>query len=233
MNGLMGVLEKTGFVRAKDGDADAADAGPYAAQEPGAAPAADVPPEAAVSAPAPVEQQLGIGLQQVYERAGVPASTFPAEKLVRLLEGLKTMDEATRRVAVAAMDAADDSWTIEDPIRDAVAKVQALGAHGLALRSGVEQAEAETALMISQVKDREAATVTDIRRQIADLEGLLAREIARSAQEQAELQAAMQVRRDGANRQIEQLDAVAADFKRLIAQFGAAVPAGSPAGHAA
>jgi len=218
MKGMMSFLEKTGFVRAREGEG------------------AEFPPDGQALPPdvvspiqepvAPVEQTLSLSLEQIYAQASVPPSSYPAEKLLRLLDGLRMMDEATRRQAVQAMDAADDNWTIEDPIRDAIAKVQALTDHGHMLRSGVDQAERDTRALIAQVKDREATSVADIRRQIADLEGLLAREIARAAQESAEMQAAMQVKREGVARSIEQLTLASTDLRRLITQFGSA-PQGS------
>ena len=117
------------------------------------------------------------------------------------------------------MDAADDGWTLEDPVRDAAAKSQALLGAASTLRAGLEQAEQETQLLAAQVKEREGSTVGEIRRQIGELEALLAREIARAAQEGAQLQAALQNKRDGAQRSIEQLNQTAQEFQRLIAQF--------------
>ena len=73
MKGILGFLEKTGFVRAKDGETDAPEAEAYAEPAPGSDGA--VAGEAAMPQPAPVEEQLGFGLPQVYERSGVPPSS--------------------------------------------------------------------------------------------------------------------------------------------------------------
>lgn len=167
-----------------------------------------------------IDQQIALSLDDIYAAAGVPGSVYPAEKLIRLLDGLKTMDDATRRTAVSAMDDADDGWTIQDPIADAAAKVRALQAHAQAVRAGVEQSDSETAALVSQVKERETTTVNDIRQQIAELEGLMAREIARSAQDQSVLEADARSKREHALAKIAKMSQTASGFTALVAQFG-------------
>lgn len=215
MKGVMGFLAKAGFVTPvnEDPETQLADADTY------------VPVVGPVTLPvstepvAPVEEQIALSLPEVYAAAGVPVSPYPSEKLLRVLDGLKAMDQGTQKAAVAAMDAADDAWTIEDPIRDAEYKVQALAAHANGLRVGVEQAEAKTMDQIAGVKAAEEELVADIRKQIADLEGLMSREIARSVQEQADLTSGLTAKREGANRLIEQLLVTGTSFKLLISQF--------------
>ena len=156
---------------------------------------------------------------RIYAAAGVPSCAYPAERLLRLLEGLKAMDEGLRRQTIQAIDAADDSWTIEDPRRDAAAKVAALERHAASLRAGLAQAEKDTQERLQALIQRQEGTVAEIRRQIADLEGLLAREIARGAQEHAALDAALQSQREAANHEIGNLSRAAAALTGLIAQF--------------
>ena len=48
----------------------------------------------------------------IYTGAGVPASTFPVEKLLAVIEGLANMSPEQIRMVIAAMDAADSSWVI-------------------------------------------------------------------------------------------------------------------------
>jgi hypothetical protein len=201
MKGVMGFLAKAGFVTPIDDGA----------QTERAAPAVDEAPHTL--------DPIGLSLEDVYAAAGVPPSPYPAEKLLRVLDGLRAMDQATQKAAIAAMDAADDSWTIEHPIRDAQHKAQALAAHADALRAGIERANAETIEQIDGVKKAEEATVADIRKQIADLEGLMSREIARSVQQQAALAASLAEKRDSANRLIEQLLLTGTSFKLLVSQF--------------
>lgn len=221
MKGMMNFLEKTGFLRATDeAPPTSVDAGTPVPAE--AEPA--LVPALSAGAAAPVESVMSLSLAQIYEQASVPVSAYPAEKLLRLLDGLKAMDEATRRQAIQAMDAADDNWTMEDPIRDAIAKIQALASQGAQLRAGTEQAERETLTLIAQVRERESSSVAEIRRQISELESLLAREVALAEQASAELQAAQQSKRDGVARALDQLNQATINLKRLIAEFGSGTP---------
>lgn len=162
----------------------------------------------------------GLSLDQVYENAGVPASPYPAERLLRLLEGLKAMDDGLRRQTIQAIDAADDTWTIQDPISDATHKVHAMNEHAAALRAGVSASQAETEAQLGAIRARQEDALKTIRQQISDLEALMAREIARGAQECAALEADHQTRRHAAERDLEQLSRTSADMQALIHQFG-------------
>jgi hypothetical protein len=209
MKGMMDLLEKAGLVR-RVGDADA----PLA--ESAELPAPEPLPETA----APLADTTGMTLEQVYAAAGVPACAYPAERLLRLLDGLKAMDAVTRRQTIQAIDAADDSWTLDDPKRDAQAKVAAIEAHSASIRSGVAQAEQEAHAQLRAQTQAQEVSVAEIRRQISELEGLLAREIARGAQENAALEASLQATRESANRELTQLARSAGALTGLIAQLG-------------
>ena len=125
MKGMMDLLERTGLVH-RVGDADGMAADTEAVNATQDAPQTPQTPGMPESAPAevtpPLEQSTGMTLEQVYAAAGVPPCAYPAERLLRLIDGLKAMDEATRRQTIQALDAADDSWSLEDPKRDAAAK---------------------------------------------------------------------------------------------------------------
>ncbi len=215
MRGMLDLLERAGLVR-RVGDAElepATSAAPQGEDEMAAA----ASPEVAT----PVEHSATMTLEQVFAAAGVPPCAYPAERLMRLIDGLKAMDEPTRRLTIQAIDAADDSWSIEDPMRDAAAKVASIERHAASIRAGLAQAERETQGRLSEVAKRQESSVAEVRRQIADLDGLLAREIARGAQETAALEAAFQSQRESANRELASLSRTAAALTGLIAQFGA------------
>lgn len=214
----MDLLERAGLVR-RVGDADEipADSDTPPTSEPEPEPAAS----SAVAEPPPVEQSTGMSLEQVYAEAGVPPCAYPAERLLRLLDGLRAMDETMRRQTIQAIDAADDSWSLDDPKRDAAAKVAAIERHAASIRAGMAQAEQDTQARLTELRERQDVSVAEIRRQIADLEGLLAREIARGAQEGASLDAALQATRESAHRELGELSRASTALTGLIAQFGA------------
>lgn len=229
MKGMLDLLERAGLVRRVGNDeapvaaesAEAADPGPARAAEPAAAASADP----AVAPADTLADATGLSLEEVYARAGVAPCVYPAERLLRLIDGLKAMDEPMRRTTIQAIDAADDSWSIDDPMRDAAAKVAAIERHAATIRSGVAQAEQHAQAELAALQQRQETTVAEVRRQIADLEGLLAREVARGAQGAAALEATLQAQRQNAQRELDALARAASALSSLIAQYS---PAATP-----
>ena len=247
MKGMMDLLERAGLVRRvdgadglpSDGVTDAAAARGVAEVAPTANAAhaqGDAPHSDAVSAVADTtgitftnnttiaSTATGMTLEQIYATAAVPPCAFPAERLLRLIDGLKAMDAGMRRQTILALDAADDTWSLADPQRDAAAKVAAIEQHALSIRAGVALAEQETTSRLGELQQLQETSVAEIRRQISDLEGLLAREIARGAQETAALEAALKTLREAANRELGKLAHAASTLSGLIAQFAAQAP---------
>lgn len=226
MKGMLDLLERAGIVRRVDGEEPGASAASPAAEDGGWAGPPPVPAPAAAAAAgdsaavAPAAPGPALALDEVYAQAGVPPCAYPAERLLRLIDGLKAMDEATRRTTIQAIDAADDSWSIDDPMRDAAAKVAALERQAAAIRTAVAQAEQQTQAELGALQQRQEGTVAEIRRQIADLEGLLAREIERGAQGAAALDAAITAERQRAQQDLDQLARAAGALTGLITQFG-------------
>ncbi|MEQ1807667.1 MAG: methyl-accepting chemotaxis protein [Burkholderiaceae bacterium] len=210
---MFNLLERAGLVsRVEDGPSEEPEV--ELAREPRQA-----APSAEADAALPVDRPAGMSLDQIYEAAGVPPCPYPAERLLRLIDGLKAMDAPTRRQTIHALDAADDTWSLDDPKRDAAAKVAAIERHAASIRAAVARDQQETQTGLQDVAQRQETTLAEIRRQITELEGLLAREIARGAQETAELESAHQSQRDSANRELAQLMQTAQTLTGLIAQF--------------
>jgi hypothetical protein len=227
MKGMMNLLERAGLVQREDEAlvSDAVHASVEPVQERDSALPSWLEPDGKSAPPAanvPLVEVSGLSLEQIYSQAGVAVATYPAERFLRLLDGLKAMDEAIRRQVIAAMDAADDTWTIADPLQDASQKIAAIEAHAATLRAGITMAEQETQIAVSGVQQRQETSVSEIKRQITELEGLLAREIARGEQENAALGAALQSKKEGAERELAQLMRSAAEFRSLVAQFKSA-----------
>lgn len=219
MKGMLDFLEKAGLVK-KDA--------------PQATPATDIdtplthaatPLADAGTAPGAATPAAGTGapldLEHIYATQGVGPSLYPAERLLRLVDGLSAMDEATRHMAITAMDAADESWTIDDPLADAAAKIKALTAHSESIAANLQQLEQETQAHLDTVAQRQEKVVSDIRQQIAELEGLVTRELNRSAQETASLEAQRKAARDQIARDLAEVAQVQQRLQGLASQFGA------------
>lgn len=225
MKGMLDFLEKAGLVtRDKP-------------TEPGPSTLQDIDPTASPPAPStttplsdrPIDASVStytanavpLNLEDIYANAGIAPALYPAERLLRLLDGLSAMDEATRLMAIKAMDAADESWTITDPLADAAAKLAALNAHGDALTRSLQQLELETQNQINSVTARQEQVVGDIRKQISELEALVSRELARAEQETAAHQANLNAAREQTAQQLGEITHISQRLQSLSRQFGA------------
>lgn len=211
---MLGLLERAGLVR-REGDIDV---DLVSAEGDPVIPAVDD------TVQVPLEATTNVSLDQIYSNAQIALSPYPAERLLRLIDGLKAMDEATRLQTIQAIDAADDTWSIEDPVRDAAAKMSAIEAHTAALRSSVARAERDTQARLEALRKNQEASIAEIRRQITELEALLEREVARGAQEAASIEAVYQAQRDTVARELGSLAEVADQFRALVAQFNPVIP---------
>ncbi|MBW8316447.1 MAG: methyl-accepting chemotaxis protein [Hydrogenophaga sp.] len=216
MKGVMGFLEKAGLVRMEVPHEDAAPAPPPVTETTAAQPPA--------AAPVPVGAPQK--LDEIYAQAGVPASLYPAERLLRLIEGLRAMDPGTRLMAIQAMDAADESWTIADPLADAQTKAQALSMHAELLQLNLQALERDTLARIETMTARRDKVVDDIRRQKSELDALMNREVSRAAQDIAGQEAQLQAAREHTAAQLASLSQLGQQLQNLSAQFGA--PATTP-----
>ena len=217
MKGMMSLLERAGLVRQEGaGDDSAPPPEALAASEPapGHAGGGEGLPDTPPASPEPATPGMpdGQSLEQVYAAAQVPLCHYPAERLLRLVNGLNAMDEAMRRQTIQAIDAADESWTIDDPLGDAAAKVGAIEQHASGLRSGLGQAEQQAQAELAALRQRQEAAV-------AEVKGLLTREVTRGAQESAAIEAALQARKEAVSQELAMLSRTAAEFRGLIGQF--------------
>ena len=212
MKGMLNFLEKAGLVR---NDAPA---------EPVQAPSEPVPTaEASLAATSitSVPSTGALDTEAVYAKAGIAPAPYPAERLLRLVDGLSAMDPATRLMAIQAMDAADESWSIEDPLADAAAKVGALAGHAAQLQNNLQALENETRAQLEAVAARQDQVVGNIRKQITELEALVAREQSRGAQETAGFEATLRAASEQTQRELAEVNQTSQRLQTLSAQFGA------------
>lgn len=149
----------------------------------------------------------GATFSDLFASAGVPASPYPAEKLLRLLDGLRAMDAGTRKSAVLAMDAADDNWQIDDCVRDADLKIAALEEHKRRLAAQLQERERQSGELVNQIKVVLDEASAAIRQQISELEQLLEREVTRADQETTSVEAGLRAAREATAREARRMDA--------------------------
>lgn len=180
-----------------------------------------VAPRAVATAPSdPLAGEAeGIALADIFAAAGVPDSPYPAEKLLRLLDGLRAMDAGTRKAAVLAMDAADDNWQIGDCIADADRKISALDAYKQQLNAQLQDREQQSAEVVNQIKLALDKSTAAIRTQIAELEQLLEREVTRAAQETTSVEAGLRAARESTAREARRMDAEIERLREIPTSF--------------
>lgn len=223
MSRFLRALEKVGLV---EREAQAAE--PAYVEPAGDVPPPDPAPTAAAEpalpvASGPIQEQRAF--DEIYAAGSVGASPFPAEKLLKILEGLAALEPAARRAAVTALDAADDAWTIDDALLDAERKIRALGEARKQIEEQARAALEESRAAVEAREQKQQDAVARIRQQIADLEGLLEREVARATEEKAALHDAARAAKDACTREVTRLDAEAHRLRRLAEVF-APGPAG-------
>ena len=178
------------------------------AAPPAAEPAAGSTAEQAVvqAPPAPVEGlPEGRSFEDLYVEAGVANSPYPAEQLLRLLDGLAAMEPAVRKAAVVAMDQADPSWTIGDSLLDAERKVAVLQGVATQLDATVKATEQQASERLAAQEARGAEAQEKIKAQIAELEDLLAEEMAAVATEKAAIESHLEATRSARDREHQRL----------------------------
>ena len=134
------------------------------------------------------------------------------------------MEEPVRRTAIAAMDAADESWSIADPVADAGAKINALSTHAQRLQESLQALDAETQAQVSEVNGRTEQAVGAIRKQIADLEALVARELERAAKETAALEGTLSAAKAQTALELSEIQKTREQLQRLANEYGVAAP---------
>ncbi len=225
MRGILNLLAKANLVELSD--EEKAEAGFLPPEEsvdaetalqqlepPAPQPVIDLPP------PADHSQELR-PLEDIYNAAKVPPSSFPAEKLIKLLDGLRTLDAATRKAAVTAMDAADDNWQISDCIGDAERKIAALNAYKQYMVSRIGTHEKQALEKTEETRASLERTTVEIRKQISELEQLLEREITKSAQQTTSIEGAVRNEREAAGRETRRVDGEIERLNEIILQFSA------------
>ena len=220
MKGILNLLAKVNLVELSD--EEKVEAGLLSPEEPAdyvpapvqteTPPVLDLPPP---SDPAQDQRPL----EDIYSAAKVPSSPFPAEKLLKLLDGLRAMDSATRKSAVMAMDAADDNWQISDCTADAERKIAALNAYKQYLSTRVSSVEKQSVEKIGESRAALELATLEIRKQISELEQLLEREITKAAQLTTSIEGAARNEREAAGKETRRIDGEIERLNEILLQF--------------
>lgn len=185
-----------------------------------APPRAAEAPEAAVDAAADsIGVEEGLTFADIYARQGVAEAQFPVERLLKLVEGLRALDPTTRRAAIMAMDVADETWSMDQVLADADAKLAALRGHQRQMQEaadGVVQANRERVAALESSRD---GRVGELRQQISALEAQIHDVIGTTAADVAKLQSESESNKAALLRETQRIDAHILNLQELAAQF--------------
>jgi hypothetical protein len=161
----------------------------------------------------------GITTEAIYQQAAVPACSYSVERLAKLIDGLKQLDPATQRAAVLAMDAADDTWAIEDIVQDARNKIDALRKYSEGTSSKAQQIQDRIHQNIDRLNGDKDKAVKDIQSQIADLQQLLEATGSKHAAEIAKLNSQATAAQQAADRERLRVSDQAKKIAALVQPF--------------
>lgn len=167
------------------------------------------------------EVEEGRPFADFYAESEIAKAPYPAEKLLKVLEGLQAMPPETRRAAIGAMDGADDDWTIADPVLDAQRKIKCLQSVQSGLTATIQAAEARASQELQESSSYlEQATAT-IHKQIAELEQLLESERQSIAQRKLQIQERADGVRAAVRREDARLSSEVARLQQIPLSFAA------------
>ena len=161
----------------------------------------------------------GLSFIEIYGRQNVADASFPVERLLKLVEGLRALDPTTRRSAIMAMDVADETWSMDQVLADADAKLAALRDHQRQMQGAADalvQANRERIAALDSSRD---GRVGELRQQIVALETQIHDAIGTTAADVAKLQSESESNKAALLRENQRIDAHSLNLKELVAQF--------------
>ena len=150
----------------------------------------------------------GLDVADIYTDAGVVASVYPYEKFVKLVDGLAALDDSAKKAALAAMDAADDVWTVADIASDLVNKRIALVQYQRDIEATVVSLETKANAAIAERKMQSDAHVSEMRTQISALEQSIQDEFQATGTLIGELHAQLAANKSAGEREGQRIGAV-------------------------
>lgn len=178
-----------------------------------------LPGDAAPAAPAVAGIEEGLSFADIYARQGLTEAQFPVERLLKLVDGLRALDPATRRAAITAMDVADETWSMEQVLADADAKVAALRGHQRQMQGTADAVVQSNRERIAALESSRDGRVAELRQQIAALEAQIQDAIGTAAADVAKLQSESESNKAALLRETQRIDAHILNLDELVAQF--------------
>lgn len=173
--------------------------------------------EAAASEIVGVEE--GLTFVDIYSRQAVAEAPFPVERLLKLVDGLRALDPTTRRAAITAMDVADETWSMDDVLADADAKMAALRGHQRQMQGAADAVVQANRSRVAALESSRDGRLAELRQQIAALEAQIQDVVGSTAADVAKLQSESESNKAALLRETQRIDAHILNLEELVAQF--------------
>ncbi len=217
--GLIHLLVKTGLMNYSQAELEAMTPERRAEVTGTAMPVGSTEPVAVVEEVAPAEpvgQVLqvesvipeGLDVAEIYAEANIAPSVYPYEKFVKLVDGLAALDDTAKKAAIAAMDAADDTWTAGDIAADLINKRTALVQYQRDIEATVVHLEEQANAAIADTKRASDDRVAEMRAQISALEQSIQDEFQATGKTIGELHAQLAANKGAGERETQRIGAV-------------------------
>ena len=161
----------------------------------------------------------GLTFADIYARQGVTDAQFPVERLLKLVDGLRTLDPATRLAAINAMDVADETWSMQQVLADADAKVAALRGHQGEMQTAADAVVRANSERVAALEDSRDGRLTELRQQMSALEAQIQDAVGTTAADVAKLQSESESNKAALLRETRRIDAHILNVAELVAQF--------------
>lgn len=147
--------------------------------------------EAASAAPAPSggeAEMLDLTAEDVFRSRNVPDSPNSALRLIKVIAGIAMFPKDQQLALVRAMDAADDTWSEAEVVRDARHRQEILRAHLNEVTRERAQRSAAVDREITRVKESGDAVLAELDRRISELHTRREQEAQATAQAVSQLE---------------------------------------------
>lgn len=114
--------------------------------------------------------EIGMPFQDIYDLAGVPAVSYTAEQLLKVITGIASLPEEMRGQTLKALDDADDSWSLESVKVDASHKIDALRKAAEKLTGALASEEAQLERHRADIRSGAQKVLDDVAAKRAALE---------------------------------------------------------------
>lgn len=163
-------------------------------------------------------------LAEIYQQAGVTDNGMTITKVIAVMKGLQALPPDAQKVAIRAMDDADDSWSLADVHRDAKQRVAALKGEKARLRNALDAESQAAAGEVAALDEAAEEVRIDIESQIQTLQNRLAEQLGEAAARRQQTQDRVQATQSAFERENGRLDREIARLTQAVGALPVAIP---------